>query len=102
MFNRHAAAAHLCPECDPLAHCGVRSIHIARRVSSFSRLLADASSSAANIPRPETKALSQPAREVRATGTVQAVHYFVVQTPYIAGQGGQLTLIHLVENGVTG
>jgi multidrug resistance efflux pump len=31
---------------------------------------------------------------------VQAVHYFVVQTPYIAGQGGQLTLIHLVENGV--
>ena len=38
-------------------------------------------------------------REVRATGSIQAVKYFVVQTPYIAGQGGQLTLIHLVENG---
>jgi multidrug resistance efflux pump len=36
---------------------------------------------------------------VRATGKVQAVRSFVVQTPYIAGQGGQLTLIHLVENG---
>ena len=27
------------------------------------------------------------------------MHYYVVQTPYIAGQGGQLTLVHLVENG---
>jgi multidrug efflux pump subunit AcrA (membrane-fusion protein) len=59
-------------------------------------------SSAANIPT-VTKPAPQPAREVRATGSVQAVHYFVVQTPNIAGQGGQingqLTLIHLVENG---
>src|SRR5262245_27120600 len=55
-------------------------------------------SSAANIPVASKPAV-QPAREIRATGVVQAVRYFVVQTPYIAGQGGQLTLIHLVENG---
>src|SRR4051812_49208544 len=57
------------------------------------------SSSAANLPPPE-KPVAQPNREVRATGTVQAVRSFVVQTPYIAGQGGQLTLTHLVENGI--
>src|SRR5947207_3207939 len=56
--------------------------------------------SAANIPTPN-KPAAQPEREVRATGVIQAVHYFVVQTPYIAGQGGQLTLIHLVSNGTT-
>src|SRR5579872_4613506 len=58
------------------------------------------SSTAASIPPPDRAAsAAAPSREVRATGTVQAVHAFVVQTPYIAGQGGQLTLIHLVENG---
>ena len=58
------------------------------------------STTAASLPAPASTA-SAPAREVRATGIAQAVHYFVVQTPYIAGQGGQLTLIHLVENGAT-
>jgi len=55
--------------------------------------------SAATVP-PTAAPAAQPTRELRATGTIQAVHYFVVQTPYIAGQGGQLTLIHLVENGI--
>jgi HlyD family secretion protein len=55
-------------------------------------------SSAANLPV-AAKPAAQPTREVRATGSVQALRYFIVQTPYIAGQGGQLTLIHLVENG---
>jgi HlyD family secretion protein len=56
------------------------------------------SSPAANLPEP-ARSGAAPAREVRATGKVQAVRSFVVQTPYIAGQGGQLTLIHLAENG---
>ena len=54
--------------------------------------------SAATV-QPAAASAAAPAHEVRATGVVQAVHFFVVQTPYIAGQGGQLTLIHLVENG---
>ena len=58
------------------------------------------STTAANLPTsPSAPAGGQPAHEVRSTGTVQAVHFFVVQTPYIAGQNGQLTLIRLVENG---
>jgi HlyD family secretion protein len=77
---------------------------VCAQITVFAALLAFSSacgrtSSAANFPAP-AKAASQPAREVRATGTVQAVHSFVVQTPNIAGQGGQLTLIHLVENGM--
>jgi HlyD family secretion protein len=38
-------------------------------------------------------------RQVRATGTVQAIHSFTVQTPQIAGQGGRLTLTGLAPNG---
>jgi len=38
-------------------------------------------------------------RQVRATGTVQAIHSFAVQTPQIAGQGGRLTLVTLAQNG---
>ena len=56
------------------------------------------SSTAANLPEPARLAV-QPAREVRATGKVQAVRSFIVQTPNIPGQGGQQTLVRLVENG---
>jgi multidrug efflux pump subunit AcrA (membrane-fusion protein) len=39
-------------------------------------------------------------RAVRATGTIQPVRFFVVQSPRISGQGGgRLTLVRLVPNG---
>jgi HlyD family secretion protein len=38
-------------------------------------------------------------RQVRATGTIEAIRSFTVQTPQIAGQGGQLTLTALAPNG---
>ena len=57
------------------------------------------SSTAANLPEQPRPAGAPPTREVRATGKLQAVRSFVVQTPYIPGQGGQLTLVHLAENG---
>ena len=38
-------------------------------------------------------------REIRLTGTVQAVHYSKVLIPAIYGQGGALTLTHLIPNG---
>jgi HlyD family secretion protein len=38
-------------------------------------------------------------RQVRATGTIVAIHTFTVQTPQIAGQGGQMTLTALAPNG---
>ena len=37
---------------------------------------------------------------VRATGVIQAVRSYAVQVPKIEGQGGNLTLATLVENGV--
>jgi multidrug efflux pump subunit AcrA (membrane-fusion protein) len=43
--------------------------------------------------------LPPPHRQVRATGTVVAVRSYTVQTPQIAGQGGQLTLTGLAPNG---
>jgi len=47
---------------------------------------------------------AQPApsqQKIRATGTVQAVHAVTVQVPQIQGQGGNITLSRLVQNGVT-
>jgi len=38
-------------------------------------------------------------KQVRATGTIVAIRSFIVQTPQIAGQGGQLTLTRLAPNG---
>jgi multidrug resistance efflux pump len=38
-------------------------------------------------------------RQVRATGTIVAIHTYTVATPQIAGQGGQLTLTTLAPNG---
>lgn len=40
-----------------------------------------------------------PKRTVRATGTLRAVHSFLVQVPRISGQGGNLTLTKLIQNG---
>lgn len=40
-----------------------------------------------------------PAKTVRATGTIVAIRSFIVQTPQISGQGGQLTLTRLATNG---
>src|SRR5437764_10557032 len=38
-------------------------------------------------------------RQIRATGTVQAVHVSNVQVPAVTGQGGKMTLVGLVPNG---
>jgi multidrug efflux pump subunit AcrA (membrane-fusion protein) len=38
-------------------------------------------------------------REIRLTGTVEAVHSSKVIVPQTLGQGGQLTLTHLIPNG---
>src|SRR5215469_13012210 len=38
-------------------------------------------------------------REIRITGTVQAVHYSKVLVPAIYGQGGSVTLTRLIPNG---
>ena len=38
-------------------------------------------------------------REIRLTGTVEAVHSSKVIVPQTIGQGGQLTLTHLIPNG---
>jgi HlyD family secretion protein len=40
-------------------------------------------------------------RQIRATGTVEAIHSYTVQTPQIAGQGGNLTLTDLAANGAS-
>jgi multidrug efflux pump subunit AcrA (membrane-fusion protein) len=37
---------------------------------------------------------------VRVSGTIEPVHSVVVQVPYVQGQGGNLTLTRLAENGV--
>jgi len=42
-----------------------------------------------------------PAHVIRLTGTIQAVHSFLVQAPEISGAGGNLTLTHLLPNGAT-
>jgi len=38
-------------------------------------------------------------REIRLTGTVEAVHFSKIIVPQTIGQGGQLTLTHLIPNG---
>jgi HlyD family secretion protein len=44
-------------------------------------------------------AADPPTHRVRATGVVRAVHSVMVQVPRIEGQGGNLTLAALIENG---
>ena len=51
---------------------------------------------------PATVAAAEPAhgqREIRLTGTVEAIHSSKVIVPQTLGQGGQLTLTHLIPNG---
>ncbi len=47
------------------------------------------------------QAVAQPAerREVRLTGTVQAVHFFTVQVPQVSSQNGRVTLTGIIANG---
>ena len=45
------------------------------------------------------RAADQGAHLIRATGTIQATHSLMVQVPVMQGQGSQLTLIKLVQNG---
>ena len=46
-------------------------------------------------------AADQPARTVRATGVIRAVHSVTVLVPRIAGLGGNLTLATLIRNGTS-
>ncbi|MBZ5724863.1 MAG: HlyD family efflux transporter periplasmic adaptor subunit [Acidobacteriia bacterium] len=48
---------------------------------------------------PPARETAPPKREVRVTGTVQAVHSFKVTVPQIQGQGGAMTLTKLIPNG---
>jgi multidrug resistance efflux pump len=41
----------------------------------------------------------QPNRTIRATGLIQAAHSVSIQVPRIQGQGGNLTLVRIIENG---
>lgn len=45
------------------------------------------------------QAADQGTQIIRATGTIQAIHSLTVQVPVMQGQGSQLTLIKLVQNG---
>lgn len=47
----------------------------------------------------EAAAPSHGQREIRLTGTVEAIHFSKVIVPQTIGQGGQLTLTHLIPNG---
>ena len=53
-------------------------------------------------PRGHPAAAAEPPRarrEVRVTGTIQAVHFSKVLVPAIYGQGGSLTLTRIIPNG---
>jgi HlyD family secretion protein len=54
---------------------------------------AHAASPAAPVESPRAK------REVRVTGTIQAVYFSKVLVPAIYGQGGSLTLTRIIPNG---
>ena len=55
--------------------------------------VAHAASASAPVEPPRAR------REVRVTGTIQAVHFSKVLVPAIYGQGGSLTLTKLIPNG---
>ena len=50
-------------------------------------------------PATNEKTNPTPRRQVRATGTIEAIHSYTVQVPQIAGQGGAVTLTALAPNG---
>jgi HlyD family secretion protein len=56
-----------------------------------------ATAAASGVAAEET---SHGQREVRLTGTVEAIHSSKVIVPQTLGQGGQLTLTHLIPNGM--
>lgn len=45
------------------------------------------------------QASEKPTRVVRVTGSIQAVRSVTIQVPSLRGQGGELTLVKLAENG---
>lgn len=49
----------------------------------------------------ELQAADKLSPTVRVSGTIQAVHSVEVQVPRTEGQGGNLTLTKLIENGTT-
>ncbi len=65
---------------------------------SCSRSTPSTTHAAAPVP-PPARDTAPPKREVRVTGTVQAVHSFKVTVPQIQGQGGAMTLTKLIPNG---
>ena len=52
---------------------------------------------AASVPAPIESPRAR--RELRVTGTIQAVHFSKVLVPPIFGQGGSLTLTRIIPNG---
>lgn len=53
----------------------------------------------ASSPLPvETRELPLGPRQVRATGTVQAVRKLTIQVPQITGQNGRITLVRLIPS----
>ena len=74
------AVAALCTSCESSPATDAHVVHAASAVDP-----------PANRPAPR--------HEVHLTGTIQAVHFFTVQTPQIGGQGGRVTLTKIIANG---
>ncbi len=76
-----------------------------RKFAAAASLLLLASCSRPSPPTAHAASAAAPAesprarREVRVTGTIQAVHFSKVLVPAIYGQGGSLTLTRLIPNG---
>lgn len=52
-----------------------------------------------SAPPAEAVAASDAPRQIRATGTIQAVRAYTVQVPQLAGQNNRITLVRLAPNG---
>jgi hypothetical protein len=76
-----------------------------RKFAAAASLLVLASCSRPNPPTAHAASISPPVesprarRELRVSGTIQAVHFSKVLVPAIYGQGGSLTLTKLIPNG---
>ncbi|HLY17083.1 MAG TPA: efflux RND transporter periplasmic adaptor subunit [Bryobacteraceae bacterium] len=80
-----------------LAETGLLCALIA--VSSCGRSQAPVVHAASTESKPATAVAAAPSHEVHLTGIVQAVHFFTVQVPQVMGQGGMVTLTHIIANG---
>ncbi len=82
----------------PLLSCRLRSFAFAVVLASLAACSRPAPTTtyAAPAPQPGSERLK---REVRVTGTVQAVHSSKVLVPQIYGNYTNMTLTHLIENG---